>query len=134
MKKQILIIDDDTSAACLLKLSLERTGAYEVRTENSGASGLAATKEFKPDLFLLDVDMPEMDGGEVACRIQADKNLKDIPIVFLTSMVSEQEAGDEGALIGGFPFMAKPVNVKRLVERIERILGKQREVQQPTEA
>jgi CheY-like chemotaxis protein len=72
-----------------------------------------------------------MDGGEVACQIQTDQSLKDTPIVFLTSLVLEQEAGDQGALIGGFPFVAKPVNIKRLTERMERIF-KQTETARPS--
>ena len=66
------------------KVKDEETGAYEVRQENTGADGLATAREFKPDLILLDVTMPDMNGGDVALQIEADRNLKNTPIVFLT--------------------------------------------------
>lgn len=121
-KKRILIVDDDVAVASLLKEKLEQTGGYEVRTENRGSQGLAATREFKPELVLLDVDMPDADGGEVAFRIQADKTVSQTPILFLTSLVTEQEAGSAGILSGNRHILSKPVSFPRLVERIEKIL------------
>jgi DNA-binding response OmpR family regulator len=127
-KKQILVIDDDVTASSLVKASLERTGAYEVRTENAGTRGLTAAKQFKPDLILLDVDMPDMDGGEVAFQIRADKQVKHTPIVFLTSMVSKEET--QGRINRwGYEMLAKPVDVRELIERIETILGNKPEPQ-----
>jgi CheY-like chemotaxis protein len=75
-KKRILLIDDDPSFTRLLKLNLEETGAYEVRTENRGTAALTAAREFKPDLILLDVVMPDMGGGDVAFQIGADRNVR----------------------------------------------------------
>lgn len=124
-KKRILIVDDDAEATSLLKAKLDQTGAYEVRTENRGTRGPAATREFKPDLVLLDVDMPDADGGEVAFRIQADKTVSHTPILFLTSMVSETETGAAGLSSGGHHFLAKPVDFPRLLEHIETILADQ---------
>ena len=121
-KQRILIIDDDVAAASLLKTKLEQTNGYEVRMENRGTHGPAATREFKPDLVLLDVDMPDADGGEVAFRIQADKTVCHTPILFLTSLITEQEAGSAGLLSGNHHFLSKPVSFPRLVERIEKIL------------
>jgi len=121
-KKRILIIDDDVATTSLLKERLEQMGTYEARTENRGVCGLTATQEFKPHLVLLDVDMPDADGGDVAFRIRTDKTVSRTPILFLTSMVSETEAGAAGLSSGGYEFLAKPVNFPRLVERIENIL------------
>ncbi len=122
-KKKILIIDDEASVTRMVKLSLEQTGAYEVRTENHARQGLAATREFKPDLILLDVMMPEMDGGEVAFQIQSDKLVKDIPIVFLTAIVSKKEmkAGEIANPSGRF--LAKPVDLQELTKCIEECLA-----------
>lgn len=65
-EKKILIVDDEEDFTKLIKLNLERTGEYEVEIENGGLRGLAAAREFKPDLILLDILMPDMEGGEVA--------------------------------------------------------------------
>ncbi|MCH7570164.1 MAG: response regulator [Deltaproteobacteria bacterium] len=117
-KKRILLIDDEPSFTNVLKLNLEETGAYEVRTENRGKQGLVTARQFKPDLILLDVIMPGMDGGDVASEIQTDENLKNIPIVFLTAVAKKKEEG----IIGGRPFIAKPVTVEEVIACIEKSL------------
>ncbi len=119
-KKRILLLDDEASFTRMLRLNLERTGRYEVREENRGAQGLAAATQFKPDLILLDVIMPDADGGDVAARIKADKNLKDTPIVFLTAVVTKKEEG----VIGGRPFLAKPVSLQEVIDCIEKYLAR----------
>jgi len=118
-KKRILLIDDDPSFTRMLKLNLEETGAYEVRAENKGAQGLAAARQFNPDLILLDVVMPDMNGGEVTFDIENDRNTKDIPIVFLTATAKKKE--DEG-IIGSRTIIAKPVTVEEVIDRVERTL------------
>ncbi|MGB9601615.1 MAG: response regulator [Limisphaerales bacterium] len=119
-KKKILIVDDEVAFTRTLKLNLERTGLYEVRTENKGRFAAAAAKEFKPDLILLDVHMPDYDGGTVASRLKSDSALKDIPIIFLTATVSTRESGAKGTQRGGFFFLAKPVAIEQLIECIEQ--------------
>ncbi|MDB6030786.1 MAG: response regulator receiver protein, partial [Verrucomicrobiales bacterium] len=69
--KKVLIVDDEVSITRLLKLNLERTGLFVVRDENRASKALQAAKEFKPDVVLLDVMMPEMDGGDVAALIRS---------------------------------------------------------------
>lgn len=119
-KKRILIVDDEAIVTRTLKLYLEGTGSYEVRTENEGTRALAAAKEFKPDLVLLDLIMPDTDGATVAAEIREDAALKDTPIVFLTALVSQKEVGPTGRDIGGHPFLAKPVDPEKVVEAIEK--------------
>lgn len=114
-KKRILIIDDEASFTRMVKLNLEKTGAFEVREENKATYALAAAREFKPDLILLDVIMPAMDGGDVAAQIKKDRHLKDTPIVFLTATVSQSEAGEAGLNSGGALFLAKPVSLENLI-------------------
>src|ERR1041385_1981538 len=96
---RILIVDDEESFTRLLKLNLEVGGAYRVRSENHAPHAVAAAKEFMPDLILLDVMMPEMDGGDVASALQADPELKHIPIVFLTAAVKKEEVNSRGGLV-----------------------------------
>lgn len=120
-KKRILIVDDESGFTRLLKLTLERTGGYLVREENDGTKALMAAREFSPDLILLDIVMPKIDGGDVASQIKADPMLKGTRIVFLTAIVSKKEAAT-GGLIGGFPFIAKPVSLEALTACIEENL------------
>jgi CheY-like chemotaxis protein len=122
-RKKILVVDDETSITRLLKLNLEKTGTYVVRDENLGSKTLAAAREFKPDLILLDVMMPDMDGGDVAALLQADPLLKNVPIVFLTAAVKKEELKGPEGVIGGFTYIAKPLNVKGVMSVIERHLN-----------
>jgi two-component system OmpR family response regulator len=122
-QKRILIVDDEVSITQLLRLNLEKTGRYIVRAENAGAGVFAAAREFKPDLILLDVMLPDLEGGLVAAQLQSDPHLKAVPIVFLTAAVKKQEVEARQGLIGGLPFIAKPVNVKDVIGSIEKNLA-----------
>ncbi len=117
-KKRILLIDDEPSFTNVLKLNLEETGAYDVRAENGGKQGLVTARRFKPDLILLDVIMPGMDGGDVAYQIETDRDLKNTPIVFLTAAAKKEDEG----MIAGRHFIAKPVTVEEVIDCIERNL------------
>ncbi len=118
-KKRIFVIDDEPGITRTMKVNLERTGVYAVGTENHAPHALAAAREFQPDLILLDVMMPEMDGGEVAGEIQSDPALQHVPIVFLTAIVSPNETGGRYMDSGGQTFVAKPVNLDALITCIE---------------
>jgi len=123
-KKKILVIDDEENFTKLLKRNLELTNKYEVRTENKGALGLAAAKEFKPDLILLDILMPDVDGGEVGCQLENDSETANIPVIYLTAVVNKEEVEKSDGLIGRHPFVAKPVSTIELIDCIEKALGR----------
>ncbi len=123
-KKKILVVDDEASLTRMLRRNLEVTGKYEVREENSGALAYATAQQFQPDLIVLDVVMPDVDGGSVAAKIQDDESLKHIPIVFLTAILKKEESESTGSDIGGRTFLAKPVKVDDLITCIENHLGK----------
>lgn len=116
--KRILIIDDEPSMTRMIRLTLEMTKRYQVREENQSMRALTTAREFKPDLILLDVIMPGVDGGELARRIKADPGLSQVPVIFLTGTVTKKEAA-EGAVTGGYPLLSKPVSLKNLVECME---------------
>src|SRR5881396_4146870 len=78
-KKRVLIIDDEASFTRVLKLNLHHTGHYTAETVNDPAQALAVARDFSPDVILLDVMMPGVDGGELAARLQASSKLKDTP-------------------------------------------------------
>ncbi len=120
--KKILVVDDDAMITRFLKLVLEKTGRYQIRTENKGAAAVAAAAEFSPELIILDVNMPDMDGGVVASQLKAREDLSRIPVVFLTGNVSEEEA-DAQITIGENSVVAKPINIEKLVDCIEKNLA-----------
>ena len=120
--KRILVVDDEGGFTRLLKLTLEGTKKYVVKEENEGMQALSTARVFMPDLVLLDVVMPKMDGGDVARQISADPVLKKTKIIFLTAIVSQKEEASVGG-IGGFPFMAKPVSLDALMKMIDKTLA-----------
>ena len=122
-KSRILVVDDEPNLSGLVRLFLEKTQRFEVRVENRSALALAAAREFRPDMILLDVDMPGKDGGEVSREIQADPALRGVPILFFTSLISRAEAGERETVRGGMRFLAKPVNPKILIDTVDRILA-----------
>jgi CheY-like chemotaxis protein len=123
VKKRVLVIDDEADFTTLIKTTLEERGGYEVRAENNASRAIAAIREFKPDLILLDIMMPgDMDGSEIAREIRSDEKTRGIPTVFLTAAVTEAEVTEAGGFIGGYPFIAKPVNIKELIDYIEKRL------------
>jgi CheY-like chemotaxis protein len=123
-KKRILIIDDEASITRSVRLNLEALGTYEVRQENVATAAVQSAREFKPDLILLDVMMPGMDGGEVAAKLRESPWMRDIPIIFLTAIVSNAETHGNEAAIGGQVYLAKPVNLDTLTHAIEQHLNK----------
>jgi DNA-binding response OmpR family regulator len=123
MKKRILVVDDEPAITRMVKLNLERTGDYEVRTENQGSMTVSAAKEFKPDLIFLDIMMPDMDGDEVSALLKEDEELSTIPFIFMTAIVTKDETEAMGTNIGGNEFLAKPVKTDELIATIERVLG-----------
>ena len=121
-KRRILIVDNDHNTTHLVKVLLERTGRYLVVEENDAAKAHQSARNFRPDLILLDVVMPETGGGEVAARIEADPELHNTPIVFLTGLVTRAEV-KSGLRVQGHPFLAKPVSIPELINAIERHLA-----------
>lgn len=110
MRKRILVVDDEPIITRLLKSRIESAGDYDVRTQNKGSWVLATAREFRPDLILLDVLMPDMDGDEVASQLRADADLQDVPIVFLTGVVSKEQVDAGDGVIHGQRFVAKPLS------------------------
>jgi DNA-binding response OmpR family regulator len=118
-------VDDEPNLSGLVRLFLEKTQRFEVRVENRSALALSAAREFRPDMILLDVDMPGKDGGDVAREIEADSTLRGVPILFCTSLISREDAGQRDVVRGGKRFLAKPVDPKILIATVDRILAEQ---------
>ncbi len=113
MKKRILVVDDEKNITIFLRSYLEDTGHYVVRTENEGLATIAAARQFKPDLILLDIMMKDMTGDGLADKIKNDPILRKTPIVFLTGIVTKEEVEANGGVIGGYPYIAKPILAMR---------------------
>ena len=117
-KARILLVDDEESFTKVTQMTLS---TYDMKVENDSTRALETARSFKPDLILLDVMMPNFDGGDVAAQIAAEPGLKDVPIIFLTALVTEKESARR-PMMGGYPFIAKPVTPERLAETIEKHL------------
>ncbi len=124
MKPKILVVDNEDSITRMIKLNLERTGQYEVMTQNKGSLAIETAREFMPDLIFMDVMMPDMGGDEVAALLQEDDNLKHIKIVFLTAIVTRDETANGRNEIGGYLFLAKPATTEDLIRTIDIALNK----------
>ncbi len=118
MKKRILIVDDEPGFSSMLRLTLETQGYYEVQTENSASAARQTARFFDPDLIILDIMMPELDGAELAAAMKEDRLLREVPILFMTALVSGNECGTRG----GQTYLSKNVPVDRLIECIEEKL------------
>ena len=120
-KRRILIVDDDSNSTHLVKILLERSGPYLVLEENDPTKADQTAHNFKPDVILLDIVMPKIDGGELATQIEADSELRDTPIIFLTALVTHSET-KSGLHIQGHPLVAKPISIPELIDAIEKHL------------
>jgi CheY-like chemotaxis protein len=117
-ERRILIVDDDRDSTHVLKTLLEKTGGYLVLEENDAAKAHQSADNFRPDLILLDIMMPQRDGVELANEIGADPKLQRTPIIFLTALGDARA----GLRIQGHPVLAKPINVPELIKRLEENL------------
>ncbi|MBF0560176.1 MAG: response regulator [Nitrospirae bacterium] len=93
-KKRILVVDDEVSFCTLLKLNLEKRGCFEVVATSNPHDVIRLAKEYHPDLILLDILMPEMDGMTLAASLRSNKDTGDIPIAFLTALADEEDVRD----------------------------------------
>ncbi|MFH1797924.1 MAG: response regulator [Candidatus Omnitrophota bacterium] len=119
-KKKIVVVDDEKDFTEVVKEALEKTGRYEVIQANSGGEGIELTKKHHPSLVLLDLMLPDVDGNDVAMELKQNKSTENIPIVFLTAAVTEEETSAREGFIGGNIFLAKPVGIRELVECVDK--------------
>jgi two-component system alkaline phosphatase synthesis response regulator PhoP/two-component system response regulator VicR len=120
MAKRILAVDDEKNILTLVKINLERAG-YEVTTANNGREALKAVEAELPDLIVLDIMMPEIDGLEVLRTLKADQKTSSIPVIMLTAKVQDEDVF-KGWQSGAEVYLTKPFDQKQLLGFIERIL------------
>ena len=123
-KKNILLVDDEESFSLLLKSNLERRGNFEVATTSSPNDVIRLAKENHPDLILLDILMPEIDGMTLAASLRANKDTGDIPIAFLTALADEKDVRDVRGKAGENYIFSKLGSTDELIMSISEILIK----------
>jgi len=119
--KNILVVDDDAGMLALTSMVLERAG-FSVQKASSGQEALELVEHSTPDLFLLDVMMPDMDGIELCKRIRSNPRTHHTPVVFLSAH-TEHSIMANGFEAGATEYLAKPVSHKVLVAKVKGILG-----------
>src|SRR5512143_4249253 len=122
MAEKILIVDDDIDSLKLIGLMLQRQG-YEIAAASAGGQAISKAVAEKPNLIILDVMMPDMDGYEVCKRLRADANTQNIPIIMFTAktLIDDKVAGFEA---GADDYLTKPTHPAELASRVKAILAR----------
>ncbi len=116
-KKKLLIVDDEQDLVELMSDAFGRDGRFDIRTANNGFDAGMQVKEFRPDMVVLDVMLPDINGKEVCQRVRSDKTLDSVKIICISGMIEAEKVGDLRAS-GADDFMQKPFTVDRLIERV----------------
>jgi DNA-binding response OmpR family regulator len=117
---RILIVDDEPNIVLALELLMKKEG-FEVHTADDGEKALNAVRELRPDLVLLDIMMPKLDGYEVCQRIRADESLKNVRIMMLTAKGREVEK-EKGMALGVDSYITKPFSTREVVLKVKELL------------
>ncbi|MCA9212740.1 MAG: response regulator [Planctomycetales bacterium] len=121
-KRKVLLVDDDADLVDLLRDAFERDGRFDIRTANNGFDAGMQVKEFRPDLVVLDVMLPDINGKEVCVRVRSDPALDEVKIICISGMVEADKVADLKAA-GANEFMQKPFDVDKLLERSCELLS-----------
>jgi excisionase family DNA binding protein len=126
-KRKLLIVDDDQELVELMVDCFARDGRFEIRTANNGFDAGMLVKEFRPDLVVLDIMLPDINGKEVCQRVRSDNTLDQVKIVCISGMVEADKVADLRAA-GADDFMQKPFAVDKLLDRCCDLLEMERAV------
>ena len=120
-KRKVLIVDDDEELVELLVDVFDRDGRFDIKTANNGFDAGMLVKEFRPDLVVLDVMLPDINGKEVCQRVRSDSSLDDVQIICISGMVEADKVADL-KMSGANDFMQKPFAVESLIEHACELL------------
>jgi CheY-like chemotaxis protein len=125
MSNKILAVDDDQHFTNMLKMNLERTGEFEVKVVNDPTRALETARHFKPEVVLLDIIMPKLDGGDVLLQLRQDPDLHKVPVIMLTALLSDgdEEVWKTDDADQEMGFLSKPVDMDMLVGSIRRAIA-----------
>jgi DNA-binding response OmpR family regulator len=121
----VLIVDDEPNIVLSLQFLMKKTG-FEVRTAKDGEEAMAEISRAAPDLVLLDVMMPKIDGFSICSRIRGNPEWKDMRIIMLTARGRDVER-EKGLALGADDYITKPFSTKDAIARVEAVLGRPRE-------
>lgn len=130
INKTILVVDDERDLLDLIEYNLKKEG-YDVLKAENGLEGIEMTQKHKPDLVLLDIMMPKMNGLETCKLIRSDDEIKHTPIIFLTAK-SDEKTEVKGLNLGADDFLSKPISTTKLVTRIAAVLRRHDSTSQET--
>lgn len=116
-KKKLLIVDDEQDLVDLMADAFERDGRFDIRTANNGFDAGMQVKEFRPDMVVLDVMLPDINGKEVCQRVRSDSTLDSVRIICISGMIEQDKVSDLKAA-GADDFVQKPFTIDRLIERV----------------
>lgn len=119
--RKVLIVDDDPSISKLLSMALSSEG-YEVYEALNGIKGYKVARREKPDVVLLDIMMPEVDGFEVFRRIKLDPTTNGIPVLFVSAKSSEEDV-NKGLSMGADGYITKPFAISYLLDKVNEVIG-----------
>ncbi len=122
MAKKILIIEDDPSASRLAGYALEREG-YQIVTAANGVDGMRKAQEEQPDLLILDVMLPGLDGFEICHRLRAESGSDHLPILMISAKAQESDKAT-GLKVGADEYLVKPADPAEVVDRVENLLAR----------
>jgi DNA-binding response OmpR family regulator len=120
-RRKALVVDDDVELVELITDVLDADGRFEVRTANNGFDAGMMVKEYKPDILVLDVMLPDINGRDVCERVRSDSTLDDVQIICISGMV-EADKIDDLKKAGANDFVQKPFEVENLIERVCKLL------------
>ena len=120
-KRKVLLVDDDNELVELMTKVLEEDGRFEVRIAGNGFDAGMMVKEYRPDLIVLDVMLPDINGKEVCHRVRADNTLEDVRILCISGMIEEDKI-QELRLSGADDFMHKPFDIEELIDEMCALL------------
>ncbi len=116
-KRKVLVVDDDKELVELICDVLERDGRFETKSVNNGFDAGMMVKEYRPDLIVLDVMLPDINGKEVCVRVRSDNSLEEVKIICISGMVEEDKIAELKAS-GANDFLQKPFETDRLIEKM----------------
>lgn len=119
-KQTILVVDDETDLLDLIEYNLKKEGFDVLKAEN-GEEGIKVAKEYNPDLIIMDIMMPKMDGMQAVEIIRKDEKLRNLPIIFLTAR-SDEKTEVESLDLGGDDYITKPISTTKLISRIKAVM------------
>ncbi len=120
MSKKVLVIEDDPSALRFIEYTLGQEG-YQVLTATDGTKGIRKAQSEEPDLIILDVMLPGLDGFEICCRLRKDPKTARLPILMLSAKAQEIDK-ITGLKVGADDYLAKPADPSEVVNRIKKLL------------